>query len=62
MNQHPIRLIVTDDLRRSRLTVFFRLLLAIPHFIWLALWTVAALVAAVANWFATLFSGRSPGG
>ncbi|HEV3229357.1 MAG TPA: DUF4389 domain-containing protein, partial [Solirubrobacteraceae bacterium] len=41
---------------------FFRLLLAIPHFIWLALWTVAALVAAVANWFATLFSGRSPGG
>ena len=28
---HPIRLIVTDDLKRSRLTVFFRLLLAIPH-------------------------------
>ena len=28
---HPIRLVVTDDLDRSRLTVFFRLLLAIPH-------------------------------
>ena len=27
---HPIRLAVFDDLKRSRLTVFFRLLLAIP--------------------------------
>ena len=35
---HPIRLVVTDDLRRSRLTVFFRLPLAIPQLIWLALW------------------------
>jgi len=26
---HPIGLIVTDDLQRNRLTVFFRLLLAI---------------------------------
>jgi hypothetical protein len=31
---HPIGLIVTDDLKRSRLTVFFRLLLVIPHLIW----------------------------
>ena len=45
-----MRLTVTDDLRRSRLTVFFRLLLAIPHFIWWTLWTIAALLAAVANW------------
>ena len=33
---HPIHLVVTDDLQRSRLTVFFRLLLVIPHFVWLA--------------------------
>ena len=33
---HPIGLVVTDDLRRSRLTVFFRLLLVIPHVIWLS--------------------------
>ena len=32
-DRHPIGLIVTDDLHRNRLTVFFRLLLAIPHFI-----------------------------
>jgi hypothetical protein len=55
-----VRLTVTDDLRRSRLTVFFRLLLAIPHFVWFWLWTVVAIVAAVVNWFATLITGRAP--
>ena len=45
---------VDDDLRRSRLTVFFRLLLAIPHFVWLLLWGIVAFFAAIANWFATL--------
>jgi hypothetical protein len=59
---HPIRLVVNDDLQRNRLTVFFRLLLAIPHFIWLTLWGIAALLAGIANWFATLFGGRSPQG
>lgn len=56
-----MRLTVTDDLRRSRLTVFFRLLLAIPHLVWFWLWTVVAVLAAVVNWVATLVSGRSPG-
>ena len=37
-----MRLVLEDDLRRSRLTVLFRLLLAIPHFVWFVLWTVAA--------------------
>lgn len=57
---HPISLILTDDLRRGRLTVFFRLLLAIPHYIWLFLWTIAACFATVASWLATLALGRSP--
>jgi Domain of unknown function (DUF4389) len=60
--QHPIRLRVTDDLRRTRLTVFFRLILAIPHLIWLSLWAVITILAAIVNWFATLFMGRSPDG
>jgi hypothetical protein len=60
--RHPIRLPVTDDLRRNRLTVFFRLILAIPHLIWLSLWSVISFLAAVVNWFATLFIGRSPDG
>jgi Domain of unknown function (DUF4389) len=58
--EHPVRLTVNDDLRRSRLTVFFRLLLGIPHFIWWWLWSIAAVLAAVANWVATLVAGRSP--
>ena len=60
MNEHPVRLVVSDDLTRERLTVFFRALLAIPHFIWLFLWSIAALPVAVANWLATLARGRSP--
>ena len=62
MNDRPIHLIVSDDLQRSRLTVFFRLLLAIPHLIWLSLWGIAASVAVIVNWFATLIAGRSPDG
>jgi hypothetical protein len=62
VNKRPVHLIVDDDLARSRLTVFFRLLLAIPHLIWLGLWGILASVAVVVNWFATLISGRSPDG
>jgi hypothetical protein len=61
-DDRPVHLIVSDDMERSRLTVFFRLLLAIPHLIWLALWGVVASVAVTVNWFATLFSGQSPEG
>jgi hypothetical protein len=60
--QHPVRIVVNDDLQRTRLTVFFRLILAIPHFLWVTLWGVIAILAAIVNWFATLFTGRSPDG
>jgi hypothetical protein len=56
----PIRLKVEDDLRRSRLTVFFRFLLFLPHLVWLVLWGIVALLAAIAGWFATLVLGRLP--
>lgn len=62
VREDPVRLESSDDLRRSRLTVFFRLLLAIPHLIWLTLWGIVALLAAIGNWFATLFTGISPAG
>jgi len=55
---HPIRLVVTDDLRRSRLTVFFRLFLVIPYAIWLLLWSIAVFFAAVANWVVVLVTGK----
>ena len=59
MNDRPVRLVVSDDRARSRLTVFFRLLLAIPHFFWLGLWTFAVVFTAVAQWLATVVRGRS---
>ena len=57
---HPVRLRLEDDLRRSRLTVFFRLLLAVPHIVWLVGWCVLAYLASIVNWFAALAIGRSP--
>jgi Domain of unknown function (DUF4389) len=62
MSGYPVRVVVTDDLRRTRLTVFFRFLLALPHLIWLALWGIVSFVVAIANWFATLFAGQAPPG
>jgi ABC-type multidrug transport system fused ATPase/permease subunit len=61
-DRHPIGLIVTDDLQRNRLTVFFRLLLAIPHFIVVALWGIVAELALLVAWFAAIFTGRVPDG
>ena len=62
VNDHPIRLIVNDDLNRSRLTVFFRLLLVIPHLIVLALYGIAAEFAVFFAWIAGVFMGRIPDG
>jgi hypothetical protein len=56
----PARLVVTDDLRRSRLTTFFRLPLLAPHIVWTILWGVVAFVFAFVNWFCALALGRSP--
>src|SRR5579872_3924181 len=59
---HPVTLVVEDDLRRSRLTVFFRLLLAIPHYFWAVLWSALVLVLAVVAWLCALFAARIPAG
>ena len=58
----PIRLTVADDLRRSRLTTFFRLLLAIPHLVWVLLWGIVAFFAALVNGVVTLIRGTAPQG
>ena len=62
MARHPIRLVVSDDLERNRLTVVFRFFLAIPHLFWLVLFTFGVTIVAVINWFATLYKGQSPDG
>jgi len=57
---HPISLTLSDDLKRSRLTVFFRGILVIPHLIWLSLWGIVVFFAVIISWFATLFTGTTP--
>jgi hypothetical protein len=57
---HPVWLAGDDDLRRSRLTVFFRLFLTLPHLVWLTLWSIVALFAAFATWVAAIVAGRPP--
>ncbi len=58
--RHPIHLVLTDDLVRSRLTVFFRLFLFIPHAIWWSLWSIVIFFAALAAWLVGIFTGRVP--
>lgn len=62
MSDHSIGLVVDDDLRRNRLTVFFRVLLAIPQFVWLGLWGVLAAVVEIVAWVTALVTGRVPDG
>ena len=57
---HPVRLVVYDDLKRSRLTVFFRFLLLIPHFLWIYAWIFQIMFLVFINWFAVLIRARSP--
>ncbi len=59
---YPVRLVGGDDLERSRLTVFFRIFLLIPHAIVLFLWAIAATIAVLIAWFAALFTGQVPEG
>ena len=59
---HPVRLVVNDDLKRWRLTVALRWLLALPHLFVLSFWSIVAALVAVVDWLITLVRGRSPDG
>jgi Domain of unknown function (DUF4389) len=57
---HPIQVLVDDDCQRSRLTVFFRWILIIPHyFFWLG-WSIAIFFVGIVAWFTALIKGRLP--
>jgi hypothetical protein len=59
---YPVHFDVEFQERHSRLSTFFRLILAIPHIIWLALWGIAVEFVVFLSWFAILFTGRYPDG
>jgi 2-(1,2-epoxy-1,2-dihydrophenyl)acetyl-CoA isomerase len=57
---HSVDLVLSDDLKRNRLTVFFRPLLAIPQLIWVALWGVLAALVVMTAWVPAILLGRMP--
>src|SRR2546421_284263 len=59
---HPIRLVVNDDLRRTRLTVFFRVILAIPALFLTNILSTLSQLLAVFSWVIALVTGRVPEG
>src|SRR5919197_1294471 len=60
--QHPVRLVVNDDLQRTRLTVFFRLILAIRALLLTNLLSQLNQLLAIFGWFIALVLGRVPEG
>lgn len=62
MSTYPVTFEADYVEQRSRLTTFFRLLLAIPQYIVLALYGIGAAIAVLIAWFALLFTGRWPQG
>ena len=57
---YPLLYAVPYPGRQSRLTTFFRVLLAVPHVIVVYVLGIAAWVISVVAWFAILFTGRYP--
>jgi hypothetical protein len=59
---HPVRLVITDDLRRWRLTVALRGVLVVPHLLLLWAWSFVALFVWPVAWVLTIVRGREPDG
>lgn len=57
---YPVSFEADYSQRRSRLTTFFRLILAIPLAIWLYVYALVAYVAIVIAWIAIVITGRYP--
>jgi hypothetical protein len=62
MSTYPVVYRQTPAVERSRLTVFFRFIMVIPHLIWSAFYAFAAEIVIFLAWFAIIFTGRYPAG
>lgn len=60
MERYPITISIEHKERLSRLTTFFRLFMAIPHYICLYGLGIAAGVAVFLSWWWILFTTRYP--
>jgi Domain of unknown function (DUF4389) len=59
---YPVRLDVDYPDRLSRLLIFVKWLLAVPHYIALFFLAIGAYVVIVISWFAVIITGRYPQG
>ncbi|HLM85454.1 MAG TPA: DUF4389 domain-containing protein [Solirubrobacteraceae bacterium] len=59
---YPVTFEVDYVQRRSRVTAFFRLLLAIPIAIWVYVYGIFATIAVVIAWFSIVITARYPRG
>ena len=59
---YPVSYVADYVEPRNRLTAFFRMILAIPIFIWVALYGIVAEIAVLIAWFAVVVTGRFPEG
>lgn len=62
MSAYPVLYEADYIEKRSRLTVFFRALLVIPHAVLSVFIGIAATFTVIAAWFAVVFTGRYPQG
>lgn len=62
MSTYPVVYQQNPPVERNRLTVFFRLFMLIPHWIWICFYAIGAIVVVFCAWFAILFTGRYPAG
>ena len=62
MSSYPVGYQADFVAERSRLTTFFRYLLAIPAMIVCVIWLILGFIAGFIAWFALLFTGRYPEG
>jgi hypothetical protein len=62
MSDYPVTYKQQPPEKRDRLTIFFRWILAIPHYIWSFFYGIATFFVAFIAWFAIVITGRWPRG
>lgn len=62
MNTYPVKYTQDPPEQRSRVTVFLRMFMVIPHMIWAFIYGIGFFVVVIAAWFAIVFTGRFPAG
>ncbi|MDX6411796.1 MAG: hypothetical protein QOE91_1312 [Gaiellaceae bacterium] len=55
-----VRVEADEPLRRRRLPVLFRVVLVVPHYIVVSIWSLVIVPAVAVAWFALLIEGRLP--